>query len=390
MMYDGSIKKVEDILVGDRVCGWNPWKGTDEAHKVIQLHRGRDWMYRIVPLLGHKKPFIVNGGHILTVVNKDESDWNLYDASVHLWSKIGIDNFRLARSVGDFDGSRYLKVPFYIEPVNTIDNYYGFTLKEGPYYLLNDTTITHNSGKSIIAMSLSHSVPGLEQQVIALTESRNLQRQYQRLFRDCHAHYGRSNYKCIHPKYVPWGLTVERCPFQPKMNQCPYYKACPYITSKHHAIASQRTALNYAYWLVANRHFDPQWLVYDEAHMLSDIVLGYVGTSISQRAVDKWQLPPIPEIADASFALFGGKLERPEEIVIEWLSECCSIVDEAITPMREKYTTDPDDDLAHELDAAENLAYKMAATIESISTGDKNSHWYIRAGADAGYYHGAS
>lgn len=58
LMYDGSFKKVEDIVVGDLIMGDNA-----TPRKVLRLERGKDEMYKITPLNG--EPFVVNGGHIL-------------------------------------------------------------------------------------------------------------------------------------------------------------------------------------------------------------------------------------------------------------------------------------------------------------------------------------
>ena len=60
LMYDGTIKKVEDIVVGDRVMGDD---GTPRT--VLELHNGIDDMYEIRPLKG--KPFIVNKDHIMSM-----------------------------------------------------------------------------------------------------------------------------------------------------------------------------------------------------------------------------------------------------------------------------------------------------------------------------------
>ncbi len=55
LMYDGSFKKVEDIVVGDLIMGDNA-----TPRKVLRLERGKDEMYKITPLNG--EPFVVNGG----------------------------------------------------------------------------------------------------------------------------------------------------------------------------------------------------------------------------------------------------------------------------------------------------------------------------------------
>jgi superfamily II DNA or RNA helicase len=60
LMFDGSIKRVEDIKVGDRLMGIDSTPRT-----VLQLCRGVDQMFEVVPKRG--KPFVVNGDHLLTV-----------------------------------------------------------------------------------------------------------------------------------------------------------------------------------------------------------------------------------------------------------------------------------------------------------------------------------
>lgn len=60
LMDDGTIKKVEDIIVGDKVMGWTG------PQIVTELKRGRQQMAKIIPKKG--EPLVVNLDHILTVV----------------------------------------------------------------------------------------------------------------------------------------------------------------------------------------------------------------------------------------------------------------------------------------------------------------------------------
>ena len=60
IMYDGSIKKVQDVIVGDLLMGED-----SQPRKVLSLGRGRDIMYKIIPTKGD--PFIVNSEHILSL-----------------------------------------------------------------------------------------------------------------------------------------------------------------------------------------------------------------------------------------------------------------------------------------------------------------------------------
>src|SRR3989344_1828277 len=63
LMWDGTIKTVESVSVGDKVMGWDSTPRT-----VLQLCRGVDMMYKILPVKG--VPYTVNGQHKLVLQNK--------------------------------------------------------------------------------------------------------------------------------------------------------------------------------------------------------------------------------------------------------------------------------------------------------------------------------
>ena len=60
IMFDGSIKKVQDIKVGDKLMGDDSTPRT-----VLSLARGREMMYDVIPLKGDK--YTVNESHILSL-----------------------------------------------------------------------------------------------------------------------------------------------------------------------------------------------------------------------------------------------------------------------------------------------------------------------------------
>lgn len=60
VMYDGSLKNVEDVGIGDKLLGVDSTPRT-----VLQLHHGEDDMFKITPIKGDS--FIVNAGHILSL-----------------------------------------------------------------------------------------------------------------------------------------------------------------------------------------------------------------------------------------------------------------------------------------------------------------------------------
>jgi phage/plasmid-associated DNA primase len=59
-MYDGSIKKVQDIQIGDFLMG-----DDNTSREVLELYRGKDQMVKIIPK--KEKPFIVNINHVLSL-----------------------------------------------------------------------------------------------------------------------------------------------------------------------------------------------------------------------------------------------------------------------------------------------------------------------------------
>ena len=62
LMANGSLKKVEDIAIGDEVLSM---RGVTSGNTVRELHRGNWFMYRITADDGTS--FVVNEDHLLTV-----------------------------------------------------------------------------------------------------------------------------------------------------------------------------------------------------------------------------------------------------------------------------------------------------------------------------------
>jgi superfamily II DNA or RNA helicase len=60
LMYDGTIKKVEDVEVGDKIMGPD-----STERNVLSLGRGTETMYKVTPIKGD--PYIVNESHILSL-----------------------------------------------------------------------------------------------------------------------------------------------------------------------------------------------------------------------------------------------------------------------------------------------------------------------------------
>ncbi len=66
LMYDGTLKSVENIKINDLLMGKN-----STPRKVLELHSGREMMYHIIPNKGES--FVVNENHILSLISTKET-----------------------------------------------------------------------------------------------------------------------------------------------------------------------------------------------------------------------------------------------------------------------------------------------------------------------------
>ena len=134
----GELVAVEDVRVGDLLAGMNGAK-----RRVLELRSGFGAMVRIVPTKGD--PFVVNADHILTVIHSVSHE--VTDVSVReylTWTnKHHTQLFRQALSGGPL--SPY---EFRVEQLSEPEAFYGFTLDGDGRYLLDDFTVTHNTGKT--------------------------------------------------------------------------------------------------------------------------------------------------------------------------------------------------------------------------------------------------
>ena len=95
LMFDGSIKTVENIIVGDKIMG------PDSKHReVLSLSRGRETMYKVNPVKGDS--WVCNESHILSLVHtmrgeirnvsiKDYLDWHNHDKHCFKLYRTGIN-----------------------------------------------------------------------------------------------------------------------------------------------------------------------------------------------------------------------------------------------------------------------------------------------------------
>lgn len=103
LMADGVIKKVENVCLGDQLCGED-----GSPRTVMYIHRGESDLYRIVPEKG--KSFVITGNHKITLL--DIRTGNVEDIEVERYMSFAEDAktyFRLIRSKGvDFSNGMSL------------------------------------------------------------------------------------------------------------------------------------------------------------------------------------------------------------------------------------------------------------------------------------------
>lgn len=375
-MNNGSYKDIVDIRVGDKLMG------LAESPEVVQLIHGYGHMYKFI--FGNDKyNFIANDDHILYL--EDETGaaiqmpvWSWFFAQKYLFHYFGMVAM---------DG--YRPLGFAMEPVG-YDHYYGFTLTGKGLYWLANGILTHNSGKSGIAMAIGGRWNS--KQVIALTHTRNLQKQYQSVFPDCFVHWGRASYPCIHDYRVAEDATADACLYPNAPKQCEYYGECPYYMAKARSMHEQRVALNYAYWLTSSHIYNPKYLVLDEAHMLSDIVLEHVGMAMGEHDLHYWQLPAFPKLVPREIAIYTGE-EDSTINVARWLAESSHKLMDTASHLAGYLENNPrlarttrSNTLAKS-NHARRTALKLDAVANALNA-NSGSHWFIRCDASQGFYMG--
>jgi len=151
-MMDGSLKKVEDVELGDKL------KGPDNKERLVKaLFHGTDKMYKIKPLASPE--FIVNQHHKLALYNPLSKERKIITVMdfVKIRDKNELDpelrGFSLQRvnfddSCVDFSGV-ITGSSFSYKDIGD-GEYYGFNLSSDHLYVTEDRIIHNNSGKTSI------------------------------------------------------------------------------------------------------------------------------------------------------------------------------------------------------------------------------------------------
>lgn len=142
LMYDGSIKNVEDIIVGDQLMG-----DDSTPRNVLSICSGKDNMYQIQPTNGD--PFVVNSEHILSLKNsKTKEIINISVKEYLTKSKAFKNTYKLYRVGVDYPTKKVFVDPYLVGSL--IGSEYIFDLMHQYYtiskeefipkdYLINDS-----------------------------------------------------------------------------------------------------------------------------------------------------------------------------------------------------------------------------------------------------------
>lgn len=142
LMYDGSVKNIQDIQVGDCVVGED-----GNAKRVLKTNKGVDQLYKV----DYKKGdgFICNGSHILKLYDQERLKYcnlPLYDylsLSRKERRSLVMYKYDSYQSIGN--ESSLIKFRFAINKSKK-EEYYGITVEDHSF-LLKDFTVVHNCGK---------------------------------------------------------------------------------------------------------------------------------------------------------------------------------------------------------------------------------------------------
>lgn len=194
-----------------------------------------------------------------------------------------------------------LRTGFTLEELG-VDDYFGFELTGDHLYLLGDFTVTHNTGKSFMAMTCAKA--GGSSYVT--TANKVLQDQYKAEFDFLEDVRGRGNYKCnVHStSKKQYNCANSPCRTNSKFRkECTKNKACEYHAKVQKAFfEADYTLLNQAAFLYnvdadvyrgegAYFQHPRKFLVIDEAHSLPEAITDLVEVSVSKTIFRKAKLP---------------------------------------------------------------------------------------------------
>ena len=130
IMFDGSLKAVEDVAVGDKVMGAN-----GEPRNVLHTTTGVSELFRVSQ--EKAKDYVVNADHILSLKNKRGKTVNIPIQDFLALKPKERGNLKGYKSTGEL-------TDISVESVG-LGEYAGFSIDGDHLFQLADKTITHNS-----------------------------------------------------------------------------------------------------------------------------------------------------------------------------------------------------------------------------------------------------
>jgi Rad3-related DNA helicase len=234
------------------------------------------------------------------------------------------------------------------------------------------------SGKTALACGA-----GELDRVVAMCRTKVLQQENYAGEYDFTPIYGKGNYPCRHPDAEPYATCTD-CLFTKRgknsgMGACDYARECEYLIAKARFFRAQRATCNYAYWMSSPgiRKKPPQYLFLDECHQLTNLVLEWVGITITQEDRYKWGFPPFPK-ARLNKAISLAGAVRVEGVINNWIDNASRALELRMSELQnsEVYRRESPENvkLARE---AERLLVKLETVQEALLYGDD---WFIESG----------
>lgn len=164
-MYDGLTKKVEDVVVGDRLGGID-----NEPRIVTRTIRGFGPMYQILPDNGDG--FTANDEHILPLLNLDNNRIDTIAVDHYVNAD---DDYKSKHALIklDSDTKEITTIPF--DVIQTSDQvFYGFETTGDHLYVLDNGIVQHNSGKSLAQYMIMRWMIEHDRKVVIIVPSTSL------------------------------------------------------------------------------------------------------------------------------------------------------------------------------------------------------------------------
>src|SRR3990167_3471677 len=227
------------------------------------------------------------------------------------------------------------------------------------------------SGKSSLSYACGHKTS-----VTALVKTKSLQASvYGELGFDIL--YGRGNYPCVHPDRGDPLMNADQCMYESKMTECEYAGECSYLIRKSQVQRSRVRSLNYAYFLSARWPREEKrvtkYLFLDEAHLLSDETVEWVGLTVRDIDRLRYGLPEFPSCYQSS--------RENTLAVLGWMERAVGALQVKAKELNGKHP----DTLAKK-SKIDRLAEKVETTCLAIHRAETD--WYVRSGVRALEYMG--